>query len=1077
MIILGFMMAFSTQMSHETQRSACKVLWLFVYIGVMGCLAEPRSTQDHPTAQMEVSAQRLEASSHLSMMQDFLATASDPMTLQQLEQHLPATRKQLELALEYSPVTPTKVLWEDHRGVDVDPDFFDGKLMGYFTYQGSSKIGSYNRREKTNLIMGAHFPLRVERREGFAIDLYNDSLPLLHNHEVSAPPVLKIFLGGSSKDSASKRVVLGDSSLFPNIVNHKKTWIRDVRYAKNLFSSEPYLTVEFAALVELTASNDDKVLPQKKAHLFNFSLTIIPHKPSQRSFDPSSVWKVLPLRSLYWSSGNFVHRELNWSPRGHDPGFVQPWYMVVYDPELYQGELAQMVVEAARDGIESWNIYSRTGGAFVKFHGLLPPGIKIGDHGYSFLLLARESWKSTDRAYATSAYDPVSGEHSSDFVYIPSFYVDANHGRGPGFMVLPEEEPPSYEEKEGVVESFTSFMGLSRLQETHQFSHATLFEDSALQRSSLEIWQENPEFFHYQLGFFRGFVYHEVGHALGMDHNFKASVVSYEELPLSGMDYLSDSIMLGLFAEGPLKEPLDYDQAFMDVFYNKVPDEKVAVLPVCAEWQSAYSDSYELYDWVEEKVFSGIDPFCKSHDLFHSVEEGIRFMNDRLKKDVTISGFRVRSFISYLLEDTLTEEASSSVTLEEEEESSWIPPAEDSAAMFASATSTDVEDLEVSEGSSSEEVDDVALELAKASMIHSFSMAVGDYFFYSSTSFYYVVKANHHRLMTWMPYKELLEFNRGKIIDDNYFRYEDSRFWYHYNVFGLLKPFKDLARGTDLSIRSGLERFSYALEYDIHRDSEQKLLLGIFEDVVSLVAGRDDFQVFPSAPKLAEIACDLESVAQYFEHESACLETLTPEARKVMVGVGDRFLQSYTRFLRGLNLERQNQRKELEKRGYIGELVRGYLSSDVVKKMIEIIGDRYDIMRASFQQGTRLTPTALEEVLDIVWLLLNRPSGLDYRAMNLVKADMKIAIQELSSMRIAEIDKKLGEKNSEKLEPQLLSEKRLWLEVNQKYHVLPKWKEEEQSVRDAMVDYDDSEEYADSGGDGTEGDQESEGEP
>lgn len=996
-------------------------------------------------------AERAAASSYLSQIETRLARSDSPMTLSELAADLSIPQVGLRWSLDYVAVSPAKLLWEYNHPIDLDVSFFKQQLMGYITFQGSQSLKSQEPSDP-NFYMRSHVPLVIKHKENSLIEVYLDYSSHNEYHDFPPVPALKIWLAPSSVDADSYDMRVSESGMLPLssiFSGSNNTWIRSVRAARNPFIEEDYVTVEFA------------VTQRDKIH--NLSFTMFPHRPTKRGYNPDSVWKVLPTLHKNWVSNHLLQKGLELVPLGFSPQKPVPWYLVVQNPQLYEGTVGQMLMDAVGHGIESWNIYGRNGRRFVDFHGLLPPGVKVGDHGYSFVSLPRADLRQTfPTAYVTMAYDGRSGDISSALVHIPTAWVDANafasrYVRADGTLrtlVTPEDVPQSsvaHSEEEALQETLSS-LGFNRLEEhaslvsmgsAHYRTLRSLYEmipDSApREEDPMLMWQEHPEFLHYQLGFFRGVVHHEVGHALGLAHNFKGSMVSYEELPTSIMDYLLAPTYMGLFAQGMLQEPLSYDQAFMDVFYNEVADdEAVPVLPTCSDSHVLTLRQYSLYDVAEEKIFSGIDPFCEASDIFHSVKEGMRFMEDRLTKDVTVSGFRVPSFVSRFRAKKPDEQAPlpGSAAHQEKQEGG----AEEASAggghahehphdLIQEREETQEEERSSPdiEGSSNESV---LFALERQNIVDNFSRSVKDYFYRRPPSFFDIIKSNNYRLVSWMPYAELLDSHRWSHYEKGLMSAEGT-FKRFYQIYGLVRSFRDHSLGDDLRQKSGLFQFSYALEYDIHSAAERTLLLGLFEDVLRLAALDDGFKVFPTPLRLAEITCDLEDVIMYFPHQSACLEVLAPEAWRTMSGLGEEFVESYIAFLSKLRELRQAEQDAAS-----FPLVRGYLSSDVIKQLLELLLERYDFKEAILT-GNPLQSVSLEKVLELTWNLLDRPATMDYAAVNALKAQMKANITSLLQQRYEQIDEELGEKGNEKKLRVLFAEKRLLLKAIKMYAGLP----------------------------------------
>jgi hypothetical protein len=119
----------------------------------------------------------------------------------------------------------------------------------------------------------------------------------------------------------------------------------------------------------------------------------------------------------------------------------------------------------------------------------------------------------------------------------------------------------------------------------------------------------SPE--HFARGLLKGVVFHEMGHSLGLAHNFKGSLVydsddSKKPFTTSIMDYNHYNEEDGAFfdlesSDGPL---LEYDRQIISVLYNQGKDVKDTdpEVPACNDDEADSTDS-------------GVDPLCLRYDI------------------------------------------------------------------------------------------------------------------------------------------------------------------------------------------------------------------------------------------------------------------------------------------------------------------------------------------------------------------------------------------------------------------------------------------------------------------------------
>jgi hypothetical protein len=297
------------------------------------------------------------------------------------------------------------------------------------------------------------------------------------------------------------------------------------------------------------------------------------------------------------------------------------------------GNLPDTLLADIGAGIEGWNRYFnefRPESPVMRFRGKLPATIKLGDPRYNVILF--DAVADAPAAYESQAFDPATGIQTHSMIYMPWAWY--NIGKG------------------DYVEGTRDYMPNAKLKlktrcQRELHAHDTV-ETMVLERGL------TPEAAGRAL--MRSTLLHEVGHALGMQHNFAASLRGklsnranadwlYSD---SVMDYntptLEDAMLFKALDEnGAATDPtvgakLGYDRQFIDITYNSAKQVLATpaafpVLPNCND------------DVADDKV-GGINPLCIRYDFFGEPRERLALMRDRLTSQETYLGNEKGRFIT-----------------------------------------------------------------------------------------------------------------------------------------------------------------------------------------------------------------------------------------------------------------------------------------------------------------------------------------------------------------------------------------------------------------------------------------------
>lgn len=318
------------------------------------------------------------------------------------------------------------------------------------------------------------------------------------------------------------------------------------------------------------------------------------------SKDALKRFRFLPGEADFQGEHKFAmaeHFDISQTPA--NPTGTIDWYVTpnITDEEITPVQLA----------VEGWNRYFKSFNGIqrkvVRFMGRLPEGIHLGDPRYNVI-----NWDSrlvAGAAYETQATDPSTGKQSHSLIYMPAAWLQIGFDYWKNGLY-------SEQENESVAPASLARIGgamkASRLSCLRDMRAAGALLASGRIAGSGDPKKEIKEF---GIKLLKDTLFHEVGHSLGLAHNFKGSLSFDRTDPKSMfstsiMDYNDYEIELAAFSaidssDGPL---LEYDRQAIDRIYNRGADisDNDPMVPTCNDAEA-------------DNESGGVDPLCIRYDI------------------------------------------------------------------------------------------------------------------------------------------------------------------------------------------------------------------------------------------------------------------------------------------------------------------------------------------------------------------------------------------------------------------------------------------------------------------------------
>lgn len=421
--------------------------------------------------------------------------------------------------------------------------------------------------------------------------------------------------------SAFLAAQLGPVDPTSKVVSYQSHWIRSFEFDPN----GTYLLQESSVLLSDGKSIGEfmeSIYPRENiaAGPAFQKIQMDPTNPAGGADGVTARYRLLPSDPVFegQSKVSFANH-FDLSPRSDGAPATIDWYVTDNAPDE--------VLPTLKAAVEGWNRYfilmKDVQRPVMKFLGKLPAGKHMGDPRFN--VINWDSIQIAGAAYESQGSDPETGRQSHSLIYMPAAWLTIGASYWKGGVSSDNTHDDNVSTAPVATTRIGQRIGCYRnISEGMMLMASGRFVDTEINNFARQLLTQT--------------LFHEIGHALGLAHNFEGSLAFDRSNPhsifsYSIMDYNDYELERQAFdgvdsSTGPL---LEYDRQAISALYNNSQNVTTSD-PVLLACNDAESDNQA----------GGVNPLCIRYDAEKDPTLSVvtafnRIEQDSLSGDVTLS--------------------------------------------------------------------------------------------------------------------------------------------------------------------------------------------------------------------------------------------------------------------------------------------------------------------------------------------------------------------------------------------------------------------------------------------------------